>query len=984
MIQVINLTSRPDRLQYIQEELKFQDQHSIILLEASETSVGYPVPEYYDPYNDQYIRSGELGCALSHMRALANIVEGKDDFGIILEDDFQFLSEDLRRWNLNELCQKTYDQTQFDIFYLTRIARDRRKDIPIQSLQFNWDSIELITPGRSWWNLGYAVSKKAARDVLHRFAVRRNLLVVDEMWPMLTGHGSPKLLDDFPEYVGKMKAVALKDRIAVCREGSDSATYCSIPAVPDVHPHDIRIVSVATEENDMTLRYRDSCRMYNLPLTFIGLDILPSKWMGGDMAYGPGGGQKILLLRRYLEEEKLTERNDIYIVFTDGYDVVSNASIKTLREKIKSEPSHLNSQVLFACESGCWPDANRANDYPVSPVSGVHNRYLNSGLFIGPAQAIYQMLTSKIMSDVKSDSDDQRYYTSCFLESHLTKAKMRLSHFTTDPIVMSNTLPDIRLDYEEKFFQCLAGRKDNLHKNPSLSWIEFEGRRPVFIHGNGSAIDKDYFEYIQRSSIMGHVDSYGSYTNRTPAEIKDRTFNTKIFAAVIIDRTDITNEWIERLCDMSDAPDVFMIAHLPELQEQAEIIFEQLNATYSDDGRIFKIISGQNPLQLMKKTTSEFALFDDSHHDECFYLYYGSSAIPHVDTISDLIHDIHALSWRSVVGPMLHMRDVRHEDYAHYTNFWGAIDRTNMYARSLDYKDLVHGRSTGTYNVPHVSEFLMMRRQATDVMHTCTGPTMVQWIRKIRDHHLIISINLKRKISKFDFESYTYDSESLPDYYSTLLPAPEQILGRAMYSDPTIWQKRYFHDRPDRLVFDEIKVPEQRWSRIHYGKMVTTTFCHEMITYSEKNKNKWKYVGDGVFDPRLGGVEHAATNDIYLSAFGCEQVSDYIMEQVVAPWAWREYEHRLKKFRLAFCVKYSPDAQPALKHHCDASKWSLDIALNEGNGVDFVGGGVHYKRMDLAVPLDQPGYVCIHPGAFVHAGMPTTAGTRRILVLFSE
>ncbi|KAH7678308.1 Oxoglutarate/iron-dependent dioxygenase [Aphelenchoides avenae] len=84
-----------------------------------------------------------------------------------------------------------------------------------------------------------------------------------------------------------------------------------------------------------------------------------------------------------------------------------------------------------------------------------------------------------------------------------------------------------------------------------------------------------------------------------------------------------------------------------------------------------------------------------------------------------------------------------------------------------------------------------------------------------------------------------------------------------------------------------------------------------------------------------------------------------------------------------FVVRYRPSEQASLRPHHDASTYSIDIALNK-QGVDYEGGGVRYVRQNCTVPADQVGWSMLFPGrlSHMHEGLPTTSGTRYILVSF--
>ena len=60
---------------------------------------------------------------------------------------------------------------------------------------------------------------------------------------------------------------------------------------------------------------------------------LGKKWKGGNMALGPGGGQKINLLY----EEIKDMRNDRVILVTDSYDVIMSANSQEILMKYKDD-----------------------------------------------------------------------------------------------------------------------------------------------------------------------------------------------------------------------------------------------------------------------------------------------------------------------------------------------------------------------------------------------------------------------------------------------------------------------------------------------------------------------------------------------------------------------------------------------------------------------------------------------------------------------
>lgn len=91
------------------------------------------------------------------------------------------------------------------------------------------------------------------------------------------------------------------------------------------------MVTVATHVTDGFARFNRSAHLYGLKLEVCGrylvraspaYRLLPSQvlglnqqWMGGDITRKPGGGQKILLLKKFLEANK--DRKEYIVLFTD-------------------------------------------------------------------------------------------------------------------------------------------------------------------------------------------------------------------------------------------------------------------------------------------------------------------------------------------------------------------------------------------------------------------------------------------------------------------------------------------------------------------------------------------------------------------------------------------------------------------------------------------------------------------------------------------
>jgi hypothetical protein len=82
-------------------------------------------------------------------------------------------------------------------------------------------------------------------------------------------------------------------------------------------------------------------------------------------------------------------------------------------------------------------------------------------------------------------------------------------------------------------------------------------------------------------------------------------------------------------------------------------------------------------------------------------------------------------------------------------------------------------------------------------------------------------------------------------------------------------------------------------------------------------------------------------------------------------------------------VKYdvTKKERQKLDMHTDKSEWTFLIALSNGCGVDYEGGGTYFECLDATVHI-QRGHALIFPGKLRHCGQKITNGLRFLLVGF--
>lgn len=155
---------------------------------------------------------------------------------------------------------------------------------------------------------------------------------------------------------------------------------------------------------------------------------LGEPWKGGDdIRNKPGGGYKINLFKKALEEYK--NDKDRIILFTDAYDVVFLGSLDEIVKRFKQT----NARILFGAEGYCWPKEELKSKYPEVKKG---KRYLNSGLYMGYAADVYELLNYKPLKDT---DDDQLFFTEAYLDENLRKKL------------------EIKLDHTSEIFQNLNG-----------------------------------------------------------------------------------------------------------------------------------------------------------------------------------------------------------------------------------------------------------------------------------------------------------------------------------------------------------------------------------------------------------------------------------------------------------------------------------------------------------------------------------------------
>ncbi|CAI5441459.1 unnamed protein product [Caenorhabditis angaria] len=676
------------------------------------------------------------------------------------------------------------------------------------------------------------------------------------------------------------------------------------------------------------------------------------KWNGGDTRIEQGGGQKIRILSDWIEKYK--DKKETMILFIDAYDVVFNANSETILRKYFEHFGDKN--VVFGAEPFCWPDQSLTPEYPIVEFG---KRFLNSGLFIGYAPQIYQILKLKPVQD---KDDDQLYYTMVYLDEKLRKdLSIGLDSMSMIFQNLNGVIEDVELQFSDQTGEPNAyNAAYNTH--------------PLIIHGNGPS--KYHLNYL--ANYLGNkwnaetgCRECGKPKNFDFDKLEDEEnyplIGLNLFVAKPIPFVEEVLTKIKEIDYPKSRIALFIYNNQPfSIKTIMNFLSENGKSYYTK-----RIINGVTELgerearneaiDWDKKTKVDFAITIDAD------AYLTNNRI-----IKDLVeysknYDI------GFVAPMIGQPGKL------FTNFWGALASNGYYARSEDYMAIVKRNRIGNWNVPFITTISLINKEKLNQMSNVysynkqldADMSMCNWAR---DNGHFLYVNNEKE------HGFLIVSDEFAEHIQMGKWHPEMW---QIFENRKLWEQRYVHADYFKLL-EEGSIVDQACPDVYDYPLMSERYCEEMIEEME-GFGKWS---DGSNkDNRLaGGYENVPTRDIHMNQVGYEREWLYFMDEYVRPIQEKVfvgYYHQPVEANMMFIVRYRPEEQPSLRPHHDASTFSIDIALNK-KGRDYEGGGVKYLRYNCTVEADQVGYAMMFPGRLthLHEGLATTKGTRYILVSF--
>lgn len=698
------------------------------------------------------------------------------------------------------------------------------------------------------------------------------------------------------------------------------------------------VITAATEETEGYQRFLRTANYFNYTVKTLGLG---EDWKGGDVAHTVGGGQKVRWLKQELK--KHADQEDLLILFVDSYDVIFAASPIELIWKFLQ----FNQKVVFSAEGFCWPEWSLAEKYP--PVN-FGKRFLNSGGFIGYAPYIHNIVQQW---KYKDDDDDQLFYTKVFL----------------DPVLREKY--SITLDHKARIFQNLNGAIDEVV-------LKFEKARvrarnvaydtlPVVIHGNGPT-------KLQLNYLGNYVPNAWTYEGGCEicgdglldmSGVEEDMLPQVLFGVFIEQPTPFFPEFLERLMTLDYPP-----SKLRLFIHNSEVYHEQhIQAFWERHKHKFPSIKIVGPEEALTQGEARDMAMDICRQDTTCDFYFSVDAevvITNPDILKVLIGEN-----RKVIAPMIS----RHGKL--WSNFWGALSPEGYYARSEDYVDIVQGKRLGVWNVPYITQVYLIRgetlRQELPEKNIFTTDLMdpdMAFCRNVREKGIFMYITNQEEFGRL---------VSTARYNITRL---HNDLWQ-IFENPMDWKEKYIHENYSKIFennYFEQPCPDVYWFPIFKEKM-----CDELV---EEMEHFGQWSGGKNEDQRLaGGYENVPTVDIHMNQVEFQREWLKFLLDYIAPVTEKLYPGYYTKAQalLNFVVRYRPDEQPFLRPHHDSSTFTINIALNNKEK-DYEGGGCRFLRYNCTVESPRKGWSLMHPGRLTHyhEGLPTTRGTRYIMVSFVD
>ncbi|XP_059152546.1 procollagen-lysine,2-oxoglutarate 5-dioxygenase 1-like isoform X2 [Physella acuta] len=657
---------------------------------------------------------------------------------------------------------------------------------------------------------------------------------------------------------------------------------------------ELLVVTVATKENDGFRNFIRSVNKYGLNVKVFGLG---TEWKGGSME-STGGGHKINLLKEGLKPYR--NKENLILMFVDSYDVVFTDG----KDEILDKFSKFEARVVFSAEDTCWPDRSLADKYP--KVKDSEKRFLNSGGFIGYAKEVYEILSNQPISD---QDDDQLYYTLIYLNRAYRHEW------------------NIKLDTKAEIFQNLnfaLGEITLKYKgNHSYLYNVKTGTTPIVVHGNGPV--KPEFYRLANYLADGWTSNSGCLSCTEDlldlSNLKEADYPTVMVGLFVEYPTPFVREFFDRVAALKypkDKMDIYIHYSVEYHQKDVQKFVDAVQGQYKS----IRVISHSD--NVGEAVAKNWAI-TDCIKASCQYLMMIDSIVQ--ITKPSLLVDLIQQN-RSIVAPLL-MRPGKL-----WSNFWGALNQQGYYARSEDYMDIIDYKKVGLWNVPHVTNLILIHGHKLPALKDgfSFSPDYdpdISFCQKARQQVIFMYLTNQDRWGHLVYAD-EFDTKHL---HSELFE---------IFNNRLDWEYRYIHSNYSKSLATDAVI-EMPCPDVYWFPIVTDTFCDEFVAEFE-NFGQWS--GGKNEDPRLaGGYENVPTVDIHMNQVGLERHWLHFLREYVRPLQEKVF-----------------------------------------TGYFHDGGGCRFVRYNCSITSPRKGWMFMHPGRLTHfhEGLRTTKGTRYIMISFVD
>ncbi|MBN3306948.1 PLOD3 dioxygenase, partial [Amia calva] len=589
--------------------------------------------------------------------------------------------------------------------------------------------------------------------------------------------------------------------------------------------------------------------------------------------------------------------------------------------------------------------------------------------FIGFAPQINSIVQSWKLRD---DDDDQLFYTQFYLNKGLReKFNMTLDHRSRIFQNLNGAIEEVVLKFEKGRVRARNVAYDTL---------------PVVIHGNGpTKLQLNYLgNYVP--TAWTHEEGCGvcDLDLLDIGQLTDEELPLVQVGVFIEQPTPFLPEFLQRLATLN-----YPLTRLQLFIHNNVVYHEQhIQQFWQQFHTQFREVRLVGPEENLQHGAARAMAVDKCRQDPaCDYYFSIDSdvALVNPNTLGILIEEN-----KPVIAPMLS----RHGKL--WSNFWGALSPEGFYARSEDYIDIVQGKRVGVWNVPYLTQVYLMKgsvlrgplAQVNLYAQDGLDPDMV-FCRTVRDQSpplsfsvWILTVPLFQGVFMFVSNRDEFGRLVSTSNYNTSRLHPDMW---QIFDNPVDWKEKYLHENYSKIFEEEGHVVEQPCPDVYWFPAFSDRMCDELV---EEMENFGQWSGGKHTDERLsGGYENVPTVDIHMNQIGFEKEWLKFLREYINPVTEKLYPGYFPKGNavMNFVVRYRPDEQPSLRPHHDSSTFTINIALNS-KGTDFQGGGCRFLRYDCSVEAPRKGWSFMHPGRLTHyhEGLPTTQGTRYIMVSFVD